>query len=68
MCATFHIPCVKTKYMSIRKALFLLGNEFVPFPYLGPSNDIIVSIDFVTGHKNSFGKFNFHENEKLKQP
>ena len=27
------------------------GNEFVPFPYLRPSNDIIVSIDFVAGHK-----------------
>ena len=29
------------------------------------SVDITVSIDTETGQKNSFGKFNFHENEKL---
>ena len=29
------------------------------------SVDITVSIDIETGQKNSFGKFNFHENEKL---
>ena len=29
------------------------------------SVDLTVSIDIETGQKTSFGKFNFHENEKL---
>ena len=29
------------------------------------SVDITVSIDIETGQNNIFGKFNFHENEKL---
>ena len=32
------------------------------------SNDITVSIDIVTDDKNSFGKFNLHEYQKLTEP